>query len=119
MDFGSRIRQLRKAKNISLRDFADIVEIDFTYLSKIENGKVDPPSEKKIRLIARELGVNQEELLDLAGKVSPEKMRKAVEGNPNIGLLLRRIESRKLTNSQINDMLNIASGNDDEDGESA
>ena len=57
MDFGSRIRQLRTDKGISLRDFADIVGIDFTYLSKIENGKVDPPSEDKIKVMASKLGV--------------------------------------------------------------
>ena len=55
MDFGSRIRELRKEKDISLRDFADLIKMDFTYLSKIENGKVEPPSEDKIRSMAREL----------------------------------------------------------------
>ena len=108
MDFGSRIRQLRKDKNISLRDFADRVRIDFTYLSKIENGKVEPPSEEKINAMAKELEVDREELLALAGKVSSEDIRRAVESNPSVGILLRRIQSRKLTNDQIEHMLQIA-----------
>jgi HTH-type transcriptional regulator, competence development regulator len=112
MNFGSRIRELRKAKGISLRDFADQVGIDFTYLSKIENGKVDPPSEEKIKSMADKLDVDAEQLLGLAGKISSEQIRKAVESNSDVGILLRRLQSRKLTNNQVKDMLEIASRND-------
>lgn len=109
MDFGGQIRELRTQKGISLRDFADMVGIDFTYLSKIENGKVDPPSEDKIRSMASSLDVEAEFLLGLAGKISSEQIRKAVESNPDVGILLRKLQSRKLTNEQLKDMLNIAS----------
>lgn len=40
---------------MSQRDLSGRVGIDFTYLSKIENARVDPPSEGVIRKIAREL----------------------------------------------------------------
>ncbi len=113
MNFGSRIRQLRIAKGVSLRDFAEMIGINFTYLSKIENGKVEPPSEDKIRMIAQELGEDVEEMLGLAGKFSSEKMRRVVEKEPNVGRLLRRIQSRNLTSEQIRRMLEIASGKDD------
>ena len=112
MDFGTRIRELRKAKGISLRDFADLVGIDFTYLSKIENGKVDPPSEEKIKSMADKLEVDAEYLLELAGKISSEQIRKAVESNPDVGVLLRKLQSRKLTDDQVKDMLDIASSYD-------
>jgi len=108
MDFGSRIRELRKERGISLRDLADRVKIDFTYLSKIENGKVEPPSERIIKLVAQELDTDSEELLNLAGKVSSEQIRKAVESNPSVGILLRKIQSRNLTNEQIEGMVKIA-----------
>jgi len=108
MDFGSRIRELRIKKGISLRDFADMVRIDFTYLSKIENGKVDPPSEEKIIAMASKLEIEAEELLGLAGKISSDQIRKAVESNPNVGILLRKLGARKLTEDQVKDMLNIA-----------
>ncbi len=110
MDFGSRIRQLRKEKDISLRDLADRVGIDFTYLSKIENGKVEPPSEEVIRLISKELEVDPEDLLSLAGKVSSEQIRKAVESNPSVGILLRKIQTQKLSAEQIKRMVDIAEG---------
>jgi transcriptional regulator with XRE-family HTH domain len=108
MDFGSSIRKLRKERGISLRDLADRVKIDFTYLSKIENGKVDPPSERIIKLVAKELDTDSEELLNLAGKVSSEQIRKAVESNPSVGILLRKLQSRNLTNEQIESMVKIA-----------
>ncbi len=109
MDFGSRIRQLRTERGISLRDFADMVGIDFTYLSKIENGKVDPPSEEKIKVMASKLDVESEALLALAGKISSEQIRKAVESNPDVGVLLRKLQSRRLTHDQVEAMLKIAS----------
>jgi transcriptional regulator with XRE-family HTH domain len=112
MNFGSRIRQLRVDRGLSLRDFANAVGIDFTYLSKIENGKVEPPSEEKIRLMAHQLDKDAEELLGLAGKFSPDQMRKAVEDEPNVGRLLRRIQSRELSSDQIKQMLNIATDKD-------
>ena len=37
MTFGSRIRELRQAKNLTLRDVAKKVKVTFTYVSKIEN----------------------------------------------------------------------------------
>ena len=109
MDFGSRIRQLRTERGISLREFADRVGIDFTYLSKIENGKVDPPSEEKIKVMASKLDVESEALLGLAGKISSEQIRKAVESNPDVGVLLRKLQSRRLTHDQVKAMLKIAS----------
>lgn len=112
MDFGSRIRDLRKEKDISLRDLADRVGLDFTYLSKIENGKVEPPSEDKIRKMAKVLEADEEELLDLAGKVSSGEIRKAVQANPSLGVLLRKIQSRNLTKQQIARMIEIAKGKD-------
>lgn len=41
MTLGERDRELRKAKNLTLRQVAAKVDINFTYLSKIENGKLD------------------------------------------------------------------------------
>lgn len=110
MDFGAQIRELRKEQDISLRDFADRVGMDFTYLSKIENGKVEPPSEEKIRSMAKELSIDPEQLLSLAGKVSSEQIRSAVASNPSVGILLRKIQSRNLTSDQIARMVDIATG---------
>lgn len=72
--FGERIRELRQLQNLSQRDLADKVAaglkggFDFTYLSKIENDRMPPPSMPAILQLAEVLEVNSDELLALAGK---------------------------------------------------
>jgi transcriptional regulator with XRE-family HTH domain len=68
MAFGERVRELRKAQGMSQRELADRAGIDFTYLSKIENGRMEPPSEQVIRRVAEELDADADELIVLADK---------------------------------------------------
>lgn len=85
MRFGEKLRELRKAKNLSQRDLAARVGINFTYISKIENEKLDFaqfPSEELIRKMAAELDADEEELLLLAQKV-PDRIRKRVIERPD------------------------------------
>ena len=73
MTFGERLRRLRKEKNLTLRGVAEAAGVDFTYLSKIENGKAGySPSAETIRSLAGILEVDPLELLQLADKVPPE-----------------------------------------------
>jgi len=51
------------------RALAERVNIDFSYLSKIESGVVPPPSEKVILQLAEALNADKDELIILAGKV--------------------------------------------------
>jgi transcriptional regulator with XRE-family HTH domain len=85
MTFGERIRELRKAKNLTLRDLAAKVKVNFTYLSKIENHKLDfgdYPGEGLIRKLAKVLGADEDELLLLAEKI-PDDIRKRVVQRPD------------------------------------
>ena len=85
MTFGERIRQLRKAKDLSQRDLATMVKVNFTYISKIENEKLDfgdYPSEELIVKIAKALDADADELLILAKKV-PEGVRNRVIQRPD------------------------------------
>ena len=65
--FGNRLRELRTQAGMTLRELADLVNVNFTYLSKIENGALPPPSEKVIRKLAEVLNFDKDELLTLAG----------------------------------------------------
>jgi transcriptional regulator with XRE-family HTH domain len=77
--FGHRLRELRTAKRLTLRELAHDVGIDFTYLSKIENAKVGYlPGTKTIRAIAEALDAEAFELLVLADKV-PQEVQKFAE----------------------------------------
>ena len=98
MPFGERLRELRKEAGLSQRDLAERVEIDFTYLSKIENARVEPPSETVIRKIGYELSevlkVDMTELTDqlitLAGKI-PSDIAQTLSENPEALRILRSL----------------------------
>ena len=77
MSFPERLRELRKQADFSQRELAERVGVDFTYLSKIENGIMAPPSQNVIRKVVHELAAKlnmdetklADELITLAGKV--------------------------------------------------
>lgn len=78
---GSLIKQARKVKNYSQRQLAKMVDIDFTYLSKIENDRTDyPPKEQVIRAIAQHLDLDEEELIFLTGRV-PQSDKEFIKQN--------------------------------------
>jgi transcriptional regulator with XRE-family HTH domain len=69
--FGGAIRYLREGR-YGLRQFAEMVGMSPTYLSKVERGEFPPPAEEKIKAIAKVLEQNEDELLALAGRVSSD-----------------------------------------------
>jgi transcriptional regulator with XRE-family HTH domain len=74
--FGNLIRQARKAKELSQRDLAKLVGVNYTYLSKLENDHAGtPPSEEVIERLALSLQLNAEELVYLAGRITPEDQK--------------------------------------------
>ncbi len=91
MTLGQRLRELRKSRGLSLRELASRVTVGFTYLSKIENHKLEEghgPSEKLIHMLAVELDGDEEELLLLAEKV-PEPIRRRVIARRTRSAVLR------------------------------
>lgn len=67
--FGQSIRQARKEKGYTQRQVAKMLNIDFTYLSKLENDRADyPAKEDVIRSLAQTLDRDEEELIFLAGR---------------------------------------------------
>src|SRR5438309_12048429 len=85
MRFGDKLRELRKSKNLGQRGLADRVGTSFTYISKIENEKLDfgdYPSEEMIRKLAKALDADEDELMLLAEKI-PDPIRKRVLQRPD------------------------------------
>ncbi len=75
--FGAHLRERREAlrltdRRFSVRQVAQRVGVQPSYLSKIERGEQPPPSEATVRALAAELGEDVDLLLALAGKVSTE-----------------------------------------------
>jgi transcriptional regulator with XRE-family HTH domain len=81
--FGQVVRDLRiRNKDYSsLREFARKVGLSAAYLSRIENEKEPPPSEKVVERLAEALGADKYELFSCAGKV-PIEFYEAFEKNP-------------------------------------
>lgn len=68
--FGEVIREKRLAKGYSLRKFAELIDVSPTYLSLVEQNKVErPPRTERVRRMAEVLGENPDELAALAGRV--------------------------------------------------
>jgi HTH-type transcriptional regulator, competence development regulator len=75
--FGSYIRERREAlrtedRAYSVRQVAQRMGVQPSYLSKVERDEVSPPSEETTRKLAHELGMDADVLLALAGKVSSD-----------------------------------------------
>jgi transcriptional regulator with XRE-family HTH domain len=66
--------------------------IDFTYLSKLENDRGEPPGDETIRNLAQVLHTDAEDLFALAGKLPPE-LRDRAQNDVTFARLLRRLPS--------------------------
>ena len=70
MTLGERLKELRRERGLTQRQLAEETGVDFSYLSKIENERLEhSPSIKMLQDLARVLGVDELELMDLANKV--------------------------------------------------
>ena len=89
---GRHVRERRTAKGLSLRNLAKRIGISPTYLSHVEQGKVEsPPTARRVREMAVALGENPDEMIVLAGRV-PEDLPEIIRENPTeIFELLREI----------------------------
>ena len=65
--FGDRVRELRKARQLSQEELAHRAGVHRTYLGSIERGERNP-SLKNMTAIAEALGVSLSELFSLANE---------------------------------------------------
>lgn len=92
--FGTFIRQRRELlrasdATFSVRQVAQRIGVEPSFLSKVERGEVPPPSEAKIVALARELGEDPDVLLALAGKVSTD-LQEVIRKRPELFATLIR-----------------------------
>lgn len=91
--FGKLIRQARKDKGYSQRELAKLVELDFTYLSKLENDRAEySPKEEVIRALAHNLGLDAEELIFLAGRIPQQEEDFLKQNYKAMPALFRRMQ---------------------------
>jgi len=73
----------------SVRQVAQRIGVEPSFLSKVERGEVAPPSEAKIVALAQELGEDPDVLLALAGKVSTD-LQEVIRKRPELFAALIR-----------------------------
>src|SRR6266566_3897880 len=72
MTLGQYLKELRRQRHLTQRQLAKQIGVDFSYLSKIENDRLEhTPSLKTLQDLAKALEVDELELMDLADKVPP------------------------------------------------
>lgn len=92
--FGAMIRRRRLDKKLSLRKFADMVGVSPTYLSQIEQGKVErPPTAERIRVMAELLDENPDQWIALAGRL-PDDLTEIIKKEPEMMPALLRAARR-------------------------
>jgi len=68
-DFGTVLREKRRAAGLSQRQLAERVGVDFSYISKLENGRLPAPAADTAVRLAEILGCPAEDLLSAAKKM--------------------------------------------------
>jgi transcriptional regulator with XRE-family HTH domain len=100
--FGQMLREKRLAKNYSLRSFAKLVDVSPTYLSQVEQNKVDPPTADRVKRMAEMLGENVDEWTALAGRLTEDLPGIIHEQSTAVPDLLRAV--RGLTTEQLREL---------------
>lgn len=99
--FGERIKRARRELKLTQRGLANRIGVNFTYLSKIENGEMPAPSEEKIFGLAENLQIDADELFSLARRLPGELVDLAT--TPHMPTILRA--AKDLSNQERKEML--------------
>ncbi|EDX82535.1 Helix-turn-helix domain protein [Synechococcus sp. PCC 7335] len=99
--FGQHIKTGRVKKGYSQRTLAELVGVDHSYLSKIENDSSEyPPKPIVIRRLARYLKLDAIELTYLSGRIPPADAKiiqaLAKQYKKKLPVLLRALKNKKL-----------------------
>ncbi len=94
---GERIRELRKEKDLSLREFAKkLGGLSAAFLSDVELGRRHP-SEKVLADMARLLGTTVEDLRKHDTRAPVEDIKRLATTNPAFGLAFRELVDKDVS----------------------
>ncbi|HKO56006.1 MAG TPA: helix-turn-helix transcriptional regulator, partial [Thermoanaerobaculia bacterium] len=88
--FGQRLRELREAKDLSLRELAAKSNISPPFLSDIELGRRFP-SEETLKALAAALHLPQSALEQYDHRGVVEEVRQRSSTDPQYGIMLRQL----------------------------
>ncbi|MBP7617120.1 MAG: helix-turn-helix transcriptional regulator [Geothrix sp.] len=88
---GERIRELREASDLSLRELArKIGDVSAAFLSDVEFGRRFP-SDKTLASLAAALGTTAEDLQQYDSRPPIEEIKRQASANPALGFAFRRM----------------------------
>jgi transcriptional regulator with XRE-family HTH domain len=98
---GTRLRQLREERDLSLRELAkQLGGVTAAHLSDIEFGR-RYPSDELLAKMARFFRVSEVELRALDTRPPVEEIRRRAQTDPAFGIALRRLVDKEITPEQI------------------
>lgn len=97
--FGQTLQELRRAAGLSQRELATEVGVDFSYISKVENDRLPPPSADTVVKICKVLKLPPDELLALTGKVTSD-VREMLGTSSAAQQFIRQAQEMKLTHRE-------------------
>ena len=114
--YGEYIKAIRMKKEISLREFCKLAEMDASNWSKTERGLLAPPQdEEKLKKIARVLGIKigteawneMKDLANIDAGIIPEDIRSDAEVLKALPMFFRTIRSDKPTAEELDKLINM------------
>ena len=100
--YGAFTRRLREVKNVGLREFAKLLGVSATYVSQVERDELPPPAEERVVKTAELLGVDRDELMARAGRVSRE-LEDIIRDKPKAAAVLLR-HVKKMSAEQLDEL---------------
>jgi len=114
--FGEFLKELRTKQNLSLRDICKKVNYDPSNWSKIERGKIAPPSDRKtLELWARTLGLKKDSKefygfiynANVAQSIIPFEIMEEKDLVAALPAFFRTLKNRKPNKEEIDNMINL------------
>jgi transcriptional regulator with XRE-family HTH domain len=102
-DFGTVLREKRRTAGLSQRQLAERVGVDFSYISKLENGRLPAPAAETVGRLAEVLGCPVEDLLAAAKKM-PANLDESV-GQPAALRFLQEASRLRLSPEEWEELL--------------
>jgi len=106
LPFGHVLRAKRLEKRLGLRKFAELVGVSPTYLCRVEQCSVVPPTAHRVRRMAELLEENPDQWIALAGRSSEDLKAIITEAPAELSQLLRAV--RGMTAKQLRTLVDAA-----------
>jgi len=107
--FGNALRERRREVGMSQRELADRTKLDFSYISKMENGRLPPPAADTIVQICRVLEIPSDQLLALTGKL-PSNVQQTITNKESAQAFLREAQEFGLSDDEWKKMIRSLRG---------